>query len=199
MRGPYENADRLAADRTLLWPRRRSRRSTRVRTASSASRSRSSRSRRPAPRRARTRWPAAASRRSSPTSARRCASSSPALTHGRGHRVRRLEAARHGARAHFADIVPEERARRLLHGRPARDVPVDAGPGRRACSSSGPTRRADPDRHAVARRPSGLQHAGDDAQRIARRHAGGGRDRTRAAGDAAATPRSIRRCRIATS
>ena len=35
------------------------------------------------------------------------------------------------------------------------------------------------DRHALARRASGFQHAGDDAQRIARRHARRGRDRPR--------------------
>ena len=50
---------------------------------------------------------------------------------------------------------------------------------------SGPTREAAPHRHALARRASRLQHARDDAQRIARRHAGGGRHRPRAAGHAA--------------
>ena len=50
---------------------------------------------------------------------------------------------------------------------------------------SGIDDRAASRRHAVARRASRLQHARDDPQRIARRHAGRRRDRPRAARDAA--------------
>ena len=50
---------------------------------------------------------------------------------------------------------------------------------------SGPTLRSAPHRHALARRASRLQHARDDAERIAGRHAGGRRHRPRPAGHAA--------------
>ena len=105
------------------------------------------------------------------------------LTAEERHRVRRLEAARHVARPLRRHRL-EERARRLLHGRPARDLSVDARARRRA-AALGPDARADQDRHALARRASRLQHAGDDAQRIARRDAGRRGHRPRAAGDAA--------------
>ena len=99
------------------------------------------------------------------------------------HRVRRVEAAGHGARS-LRGHRDEERARRLLHRWTAGDVPVDARAGCRA-TTIGVDARADQDRHAVARRASRLQHSGDDAQRIARRHAGRSGHRARAAGHAA--------------
>ena len=110
--------------------------------------------------------------------------------------IRRLEAARHGAR-------PLRRHRRRRTSATAtspsasRHVSVDARPGRRAAALR-PDARADQDRHAVARRAPRLQHAGNDAQRIARRHAGRRRHRPRAAGHAPRRASSIRRCPIAT-
>ena len=59
---------------------------------------------------------------------------------------------------------------------------------------SGPTTDAAQDRHALARRASRLQHAGDHAQRIARRDAGRRRDRPLPAAHAARRrPRSAAR------
>ena len=92
----------------------------------------------------------------------------------------------------------EERARRVLHRRTAGHVPVDAGT-RRGTSALRADARAAQDRHAVARRASGLQHAGDDAQRIARRHAGRGRQRDARCTSCGSMPSSIRRSPIVTS
>ena len=102
---------------------------------------------------------------------------------GGRHGVRRLEAPRHGARP-LRRYRREERARGLLHRRPVCDVSVDAGDGR-GTPALRPESRTYPDRHALARRASRFQHAGDDTQRIARRHAGRGRDRAGAAAHAA--------------
>ena len=79
-------------------------------------------------------------------------------THARGrHGVRRLEAARHGARPLRRHRL-EERARRLFHRRIAGNVPVDAGAGGGPAALRADA-RADQDRHALARRASRLQHA----------------------------------------
>ncbi len=88
------------------------------------------------------------------------------------------------ALGHFADIVTKNERDGYLHRRAAGDVSVDAGTGRRT-AAFGADARAAQDRHALARCASRLQHARNDAQRIARRHAGRGCDRTRAAGHAA--------------
>ena len=121
-----------------------------------------------------------------------------ALTADENTGARRLEAARHGARP-LRRSRRRQRTRRLLH--------VSASTRRvRRCRAWSPgaaafraDARADPDRDAVARRASRLQHAGDDAQRIARRDAGGGRHRPRAAAACGSTRTSIRRSPIGTS
>ena len=124
----------------------------------------------------------AASRRSSPTSAPPCASTKAQLTP--------LEETEYGgwkklglSLGHFADIVTKnERDGFFTVGLLAT---CPSMPGLVAgLAALGIDDRAAPHRHAVARRASRLQHAGDDAQRVARRHAGGGGDGPRAARDA---------------
>lgn len=83
-----------------------------------------------------------------------------------GDRVWRMEAPRHVARA-LRRYRLAERARRVLHRRSARHLSVDAGAGGRAPALR-PDRRPELDRHALAGRASGLQHAGDHAERLAR-------------------------------
>ena len=79
-------------------------------------------------------------------------------THSRRrHGVRRLEAARHGARSLRRHRL-EERTRRLFHRWIPGNVPVDAGVGGGPAALRADA-RADQDRHALARRASGLQHA----------------------------------------
>ena len=83
-----------------------------------------------------------------------------------------------------------QRARWLFPRRAARYLPVDAGDGGGA-SALGPSAEAHQDRSSVARCAPGLQHAGNHAERIARRYAGGRRHRTMPDGNAArCEPRS---------
>ena len=88
------------------------------------------------------------------------------------------------ALGHFADIVAKnERDGYFTVGLLAT---CPSMPGLVAgLAALGPNARADQDRHALARRASRLQHARDDAQRIARRHARRRGDRPRTAGHAA--------------
>ena len=86
------------------------------------------------------------------------------------------------ALGHFADLVAQnEREATSRSGcwRPVRRCPVWS-PG----SSRSGDARAAAHRHAVARRASRLQHAGNDPQRIAGRHAGRGSHGPRAAAHA---------------
>ena len=101
---------------------------------------------------------------------------------GRGHRVRRLEAARLW-RSGTSPTWSRRTSATATSPSDSRDLSVDARAGRRAAALRTDA-RAVACRHALARRPPGLQHPGDNAQRIARRHAGRGRDRTGAAGHA---------------
>ncbi len=87
------------------------------------------------------------------------------------------------ALGHFAGIVAQNEHDGFFTVGPAGDLPVDAGVGGRS-AALGPNARGDPDRHALAGRASGFQHAGDDAQRFVRRYAGRGRHRPGAAADA---------------
>ena len=152
-------------------------------TASCASRSPSSRSRRTAPSPGPRRWPTAAFSRSSPTWARRSAC--------RKRRSRRTRtpstAAGSGSAWRSATSPTSSRRTSATATSPSAcyaTCPSMPGHGRRTPALR-PDARADPDRHAVARRASRLQHAGNDAQRIARRDAGGRRHRPRAAAHAA--------------
>ena len=146
--------------------------------------------------RAQRRWPTAASRTSSRVSARPCASrrraSPPTKTRstaaGSGSAWRSATSPTSSPGTSATATSPSACWRRV------RRCPASSP----ACSARADARAAQ-DRHALARRASRLQHAGNDAQRIARRDAGRGRDRTRAAGHAArrearsAAARSARR------
>ena len=103
---------------------------------------------------------------------------------GRRHRSTAAGSGSGMSLGHFADIVTQnERDGYFTVGLLAT---CPSMPGLVAgLQRSGADARAAQDRHAVARRASGLQHAGNDSQRIAGRDAGRGRDGPRAAGDAA--------------